>query len=137
MCLILDANKYGDFLNPQNQDMEPVRRWVATNGRLAYSPTEKMQSELNRHNKMRTQFGLYREANKLKLIPSDDVSRVMDGLGDLKSDDPHIIALAQVAGVKLLVSSDINLHFDFKQIIGGNIYQAKQHEHLLQRDLCP
>ena len=86
---------------------------------------------------MRAQFDRYRETNKLKLIPSDKVGRVMDGLRNLQSDDPHIIALAQVAGVRLLVSGDINLHSDFKQIIGGSIYQTREHEHLLKRDLCP
>ncbi len=138
MCLILDTNKYGDFLTPENRDMEPVRKWVRTgNGKIAYSPTEKMQSELNRHNKMREQFDRYRETDKLKLVPSDKVRRVMDGLRDLQSDDPDIIALAQVAGVRLLVSGDTNLHTDFKQIIGGNIYQTKGHQHLLKRDICP
>ena len=138
MCLILDTNKYGDFLTPTNRDMEPVRKWMQTgNGKIAYSPTEKMQSELNRHNRMREQFDRYRETDKLKLVPSDKVRRVMDGLRDLQSDDPDIIALAQVAGIRLLVSGDTNLHADFKQIIGGNIYQTKRHQHLLKRDLCP
>ena len=138
MCLILDTNKYGDFLTPTNRDMEPVRKWMQTgNGKIAYSPTEKMQSELNRHNRMREQFDRYRETDKLKLVPSDKVRRVIDGLRDLQSDDPDIIALAQVAGIRLLVSGDTNLHADFKQIIGGNIYQTKRHQHLLKRDLCP
>lgn len=138
MCLILDTNKYGDFLDPENRDMEPVRTWMrARNGKIAYSPTEKMQSELSRHNKMREQFERYRESGKLKLVPSDNVTMVMNGLRDLLSDDPHILALAQVAGVKLLVSGDINLHMDFKKIIGGNIYQSERHQHLLRRDLCP
>ena len=107
------------------------------NGKIAYSPTEKMQSELNRHNKMREQFDRYRETDKLKLVPPDKVRRVMDDLRDLQSDDPDIIALAQVAGVRLLVSGDTNLHADFKQIIGGNIYQTKGHQRLLKKDLCP
>lgn len=72
MCLILDTNKYGDFLTPENRDMEPVRKWMQTgNGKIAYSPTEKMQSELNRHSRMREQFDRYRETDKLKLVPSD------------------------------------------------------------------
>ena len=138
MCLILDTNKYGDFLTPGNQDMKPVRKWMQTgNGKIAYSPTEKMQRELNRHDKMKEQFKRYREMGKLQLVPSDKVRRVMGGLRDLQSDDPDIIALAQVAGVRLLVSGDTNLHADFKQIIGGNIYQTRGHRRLLKRDLCP
>ena len=47
MCLILDTNKFGDFLDPENRDMEPVRMWMRLGkGKMAYSPTEKMQSEL-------------------------------------------------------------------------------------------
>ena len=89
MCLILDTNKYGDFLTPENRDMEPVRKWMRTGkGKIAYSPTEKMQRKLNRHNRMREQFDRYRETDKLKLVPSDKVRRVMDGLRDLQSDDP-------------------------------------------------
>lgn len=42
MCLVLDTNKYGDFLEPENQDMEPIRKWMKTkNGKIAYSPTDK------------------------------------------------------------------------------------------------
>ena len=33
--------------------------------------------------------------------------------GDLRSDDPHIIALANVSGARLLYSDDRNLHQDF------------------------
>ena len=106
-------------------------------GKIAYSPTEKMQSGLNRHLRMRERFDRYRESNKLKLVPSDKVRSVMDSLQDLQSDDPHIIALAKVAEVRLLVSGDTNLHADFKKITGGNIYQTKAHQHLLRRDLCP
>jgi len=138
MCLILDTNKYGDFLDPENRDMEPVRRWMRLGkGKMAYSPTEKMRSELNRHSRMREQMDRFRETDKLKLVPSDEVTKAMNGLPDLQSDDPHIIALATVAGVKLLVSGDTNLHIDFKNIVGGNIYQTRSLQHLLKRDLCP
>ena len=138
MCLILDTNKYGDFLASENQDMEPVRNWMKTrNGKIAYSPTEKMEKELNRHNKMREQFDRYRETDKLKLVPPNEVERAMNSLRDLQSDDPDIIALAQVSEVKLLVSGDENLHTDFKTIVGGKIYQTRSHKRLLRNDLCP
>ena len=106
-------------------------------GKIAYSPTEKMERELNRHSKMREQFDRYRETDKLKLVPPNEVEQAMNGLEDLQSDDPDIIALAQVSGVSVLVSSDTNLHADFKSIIGGSIYQTRQHTHLLKKDLCP
>ena len=138
MCLILDTNKYGDFLEPKNQDMGPVRNWMRTrNGKIAYSPTENMEKELSRHNKMREQFERYRETDKLRLVPPNEVEQAMNSLPDLRSDDPDIIALAQVSGVKLLVSGDVNLHTDFKRIVGGKIYQTQAHKRLLRNDLCP
>lgn len=138
MCLILDTNKYGDFLTSENQDMEPVRIWMKSrDGKIAYSPTEKMERELNRHSKMREQFDRYRETDKLKLVPPNEVEQAMNSLQGLQSDDPDIIALAQVSGVNVLVSSDTNLHADFKQIIRGSVYQTQKHKHLLKKDLCP
>lgn len=138
MCLILDTNKYGDFLASENHDMEPVRNWMKTkSGKMAYSPTEKMERELKRRSKMREQFDRYREADKLKLVPPNEVEQAMSSLRDLQSDDPDIIALAQVSRVRLLVSGDMNLHADFKSIIKGKIYQTKAHRRLLRRDLCP
>lgn len=141
MCLILDANKYSDFLNPNNQDMKPVRDWVENlRGKIAYAPTQKMESELNEHKKMRKKFDDFRQAGRIKLFSKDKVQSAMKNLQNLKSDDPHIIALAQVSGVKLLVSGDTNLHKDFSNrnlIKKGSIYQTKEHKHLLKRDLCP
>ena len=64
-----------------------------------------------------------------------------------KSNDPHIIALAQVSGARLLYSNDKNLRDDFKDtklVNGGKIYSTLQdkrfsdaHKRLLaRRDLC-
>ncbi len=37
MCLILDTNSL--FLDPNNEDMKPVRKWVDDkSGKIAYSP---------------------------------------------------------------------------------------------------
>ena len=73
MCLILDANKYSDFLNPEDKDMQPVRTWINNGGKLAYAPTEKFEFELNRAEKMKSQFAVYRERGKVKLFEKKDV----------------------------------------------------------------
>lgn len=138
MCLILDTNMYGLFLISDNEDMKPVRDWIDNKtGKIAYSPTDKMKDELDRYPKMQNRFDQYRQAGKLKAFPREDVEREKNRLPPLQSDDPDIIALAQVSGVRLLVSGDQNLHADFKQIVGGSIYQTQQHTHLLKRDICP
>lgn len=138
MCLILDANKYSNFLNPNNEDMYPVKNWIENkNGKIVYARINKMEKELDSYPPMREQFNIYRDAGKLKIIALDEVEEAQNNLPQLKSDDPHIIALAKVAGVKLLVSGDKNLHQDFKKIVGGKIYQTEKNKHLLNKDTCP
>ena len=138
MCLILDTNKYGDFLN-HKPDMEPVRKWVEGKGRIAYSPTKKFEEELNRAPNMKMKFIEYRQANRIKDIPKEKVEKMEKTLSNLKSDDPHIIALALVANVKLLVSADKNLQKDFMSIIGGRVYDKgiSGYKKLLEKHKCP
>ena len=138
MCLILDTNRYGLFLDPTNEDMKPVRNWVdEKNGKIAYSPVGKMKDELEKYPKMRRQFEQYSRAGKLKNFLVEAVEQRKESLPSLRSDDPDIIALAQVSRVRLLVSNDENLHADFKTIVKGKIYQTSAHKRLLRNDLCP
>ena len=137
MCLILDANMFGAFLNSENDDMKPVRRWMEKSGKIAYSPAGKLKQELDDYPKARTLFRAYDQRGKLKSFSADDVKEKEASLGGLRSNDPHVIALAKVSKVRLLVSSDQRLHEDFKEIVGGSVYQKKNHQHLLTDDLCP
>ena len=139
MCLILDANMFGAFLDRDNEDMAPVRNWLdSRNGKIAWSPTSKMRRELKRYGKkMEDEFRRYGDAGKLKRIDKATVERAKERLPKLRSDDPEIIALARASGVSLLVSADRNLHADFKRIIGGSIYQTRRHRRLLRPDVCP
>ncbi len=135
MCLILDANKYGDFLNPKNEDMRPVRKWIEEKGKIAYSPTNRFENELTAG--MKEQFVQYREAGKIKSFNRNKVENRQHALSHLTSNDPHIIALALVANVYLLVSGDKDLHEDFKKTIpNGKIYQNRNHKKLLSRNSC-
>ena len=82
----------------------------------------------------------YDRAGLLKIVKIGDVVKREKKLIESKSllsNDSHIIALALVAEVKLLVSADKDLHHDFKEIVGGKVYQNKRHKHLLRRDTCP
>ena len=138
MCLILDTNKYGDFIN-EHEDMKPVRNWINNKrGKIAYSPTEKFERRIKKVPAMKELFGQYRKSQKLKQIDKDEVNRAKKNiLGKLKSDDSHIIALAIVAKVKLLVSGDKALIEDFDKIIKGKTYQYKKHKRLLTPNTCP
>ena len=138
MCLILDANKFSNFLDPNDTDMLPVRNWIEnSNGKIVYSKTEQLESELNRHGKMNRWIRTYRRLNKLKYVHAELVKQKEKNLPELESNDSHIIALAIVAKTKILVSGDKKLHTDFKKIVKGKIYQTRNHEHLLHDNLCP
>ncbi|HBP53606.1 MAG TPA: hypothetical protein DD643_04335 [Synechococcus sp. UBA8638] len=63
----------------------------------------------------------------------NDKTKEVKKRDDLQSDDPHIIALAQVSGARLLFSNDRALHKDFKNsdIINnprGKIYSTMENQ---------
>ena len=140
MCVILDVNNIGKFNEPADEDMKPVWNWLdRQNGKIAYSNTKKFEEEWEKGGGIQLRRELQRR-NKLKEIPAQDVQEKADELeGKIESDDPHIIALAIIANVKVLVSNDRTLHEDFKNrdLVGGRVYQTKSHSRLLRKDTCP
>ena len=138
MCIILDTNLYRDFNNLDNEDMQPVRDWIdRKNGKIAYSPVGKIKQELEKSKNMIGKFRRYKRDKKLIEFSKEEVEQAKKGLKGLTSDDPGIIALAQISSVKLLATRDKNLQGDFKKIIKGKVYQTKKHKHLLRKDTCP
>ena len=155
MCVILDANMFGEFKNQDNEDMQPVWNWLdKKNGKIIYSDTEKFKSEWLKGG-MKEQMRTLTQAGKLKYVPAQEVEKKADELRDkIKSDDPHIIALAMIEKVKVLIvqrlpdtprtgkrrnprGADPKLQEDFKKLVGGNVYITKSHSHLLTKDTCP
>ena len=140
MCVILDANMFSEFKDQDNEDMQPLWNWLENkNGKIAYTNTRKFDEEWERGG-VTDLIKLLKQAEKLKEIPAPDVQEKENELrGKIVSDDPHIIALAIVADVTVLVSSDQALHRDFKNrnLVGGKVYQNKKHARLLTKDTCP
>lgn len=138
MCIILDSNCFSKFNDKNDKDMGPVRTWVyKLNGKIAYSPTKKFRNEFNKGSI--DYVGLNR-AGKLKLVTEGVEEKEKELEGAIKSDDPHIIALAVVADVKVLVTKDKDLINDFTNrefITHGKVYQRAEHAHLLNRLRCP
>lgn len=137
MCVILDADSYGDFLDPQNANLRPLRKWMRDRGKLVYTPTRKMRNELEKCEGMKKRLVEYTQAGRIKEVEKDEVDAREAELRGLSSNDGHIVALAIVARVKVLVSRDRNLHEDFKRMVKGRVYQNEKHQHLLRRDTCP
>ena len=138
MCMILDVNRWGDFLG-KKEDMTPIHVWLNKgNGKLLYSNHDKFRELSTKYKRALVQ---YQNVGWARMVPKDKVEREISNINDkrinLKSNDIHILGLAKASGAKVLCSSDKKLHKNFKDVIGGGIYQTKEHGHLLTEDICP
>ena len=146
MCIIVDANKLGEFLaEPAHEDAEPIRRWLHRPrgaGALVYSTEGKFASELG--NEARRKLADYLRAGRARLVPAsrfaEDEAR-LNASGMLRSDDPHVLALARASGARLLYTGDQDLIADFKdrRLIGtprGRIYSGSANANLLTAKVC-
>lgn len=142
MCAILDANTFSKFKDPADEDMEPVWKWLEnSNGKIVYANTQKFEKEWERGGMEHVRDQLMR-AGQLKLVSEGVEEKTTELIDRIGSDDPHIIALALVAGVSVLISyrqGDSDLFTDFKRrdLVHGKVYTRKTHKHLLTKDTCP
>jgi hypothetical protein len=142
MSLIVDANCAATTLCTKPcaafaPVMTAIRNGDAT---LVFGGTKLKREYLRLSSVWRFVVALDR-AGKAKAISDREVDTLQASLeksGSLRSDDPHIIALAKVSGARLLCSLDHDLHFDFlsKQLIDkprGSVYQNSSHALLLKK----
>ena len=141
MCLIVDANVAVQFFCTTDPNSADLRNAVFGNGCcVVYGGY--LREEYEKIDKARRVVLALDRAGKARAIPDGPVEKrtaELKGSGVLNSDDPHIIALAEVSGSRLLHSLDIALHHDFTNpaIINkprGHVYQGSAaHRHLVQR----
>ena len=119
MCIILDANKLGEFLaEPRNKDSDPIHQWLKRQhgrGKIVYSTGGHFAQEIS--GAKRTKLKAYFDAGLAQLIPAERFADDEQGLqdrGDMLSDDPHVLALARASGARLLYTADRKLMRDFK-----------------------
>ena len=141
MCMIVDANRMADFLNPTHEDSEPIHKWLMRGGKIVYSNSGSFESEVSVFERKLVE--LVRDGKAI-LIPEDkfrDEEEALRKSNDLQSDDPHVLALARCARVRLLYTGDSKLISDFKcrKLISnprGKIYSGRSNEDLLDRSVC-
>ncbi len=153
MCAILDANVvhevFGANLPPAGEEFHSR----INSGKLTLVVGGKLLEELERSSRKFKEWVknalLYGRA---RLIDADQVAEQtaqVERDGAYTSDDPHILALAQVSGARLLYSNDAELQKDFKKksLIDnprGKVYPVRRdgaftnvHRKLLaDQDLC-
>ena len=139
MCIILDNSVSGEvFGDGKSEASEAVWRWI--NGiegkgkRLRVVVGGKLTQELNKNRQVRD--WLIRNARRANLMIFDkelvDLKEKEVEDWDLKSNDPHIIALALVSGARLLYSNDLSLQKDFSnaRFVGnpkGKVYTTAKY----------
>lgn len=151
MCAIIDRNAAIELMGPKcpNAGTEFLRR--VEGGKLKVVVGGKLRQELN-STKFRQWIVEALRAGRAESINDDRVNRESTKIrnaGMCQSNDPHIIALAQISGARLLYTNDKDLHTDFKDrrlidIPRGKIYTTNEykefhrnHRRLLDRnDLC-
>ena len=151
MCGILDANVAHEvFGSTRPPAGEKFFDWINTgNGRLVAGGKlleELYQTSARDWAQQAINAGLIRSVNEHKI---NTRTETLQNEGSCSSDDPHVIALAQVSGARLLYSNDNKLSQDFKNkmlIDGprGKVYSTRtdqrftnSHRQLLRKkDLC-
>ena len=162
MCAIVDVNVapevFGDNPPPA---AEKFFEWLERGGgRLVVGG--KLLEELEENSPDFRRWGQAAQlAGKMIIVNEREVetrTRQIEREGAIRSDDPHILALAQVSGARLLYSNDRNLGDDFRdrKLIDnppGRVYTTRRdknaprsqdntkfrrsHRELLKRNVCP
>jgi len=140
MCLIVDANVGNRVFTPTpSADFAPVwnalvaGRAVAIHGGLLSVEYTRLSAVARRLLLELTRQGKVRKADDAAVELATDEFKQQE----INSDDPHILGLARVSGVRLLCSHDERLHADFTNPAllrpKGSIYQTAEHAHLIAR----
>lgn len=142
MCAIVDANIADEVFGSPSQPNEAAQaffRWLdAGRGKLVVAG--KLRQELDR---TRAREWLVQAVSSGRIIRPDN-QRVQDKTdalieaGGYQSNDPHVIALAQESGARLLYSNDGNLQQDFTNpdLVNnppGKVYSTRESTRMTRR----
>lgn len=144
MCVIIDACAFNDVFREPNSDFFPVYDWIINgNGRMVYGGTT-YTAELS---KLKRYIPLIQELSrkgKVVVLSKTNVdkseARVRDLIKSKDFDDPHLIAIVEESGCRIICTldsrsdqyiKDKNLYLKSKK---PSIYRRKSHAHLLNKN---
>ena len=148
MCAIIDANVAGEVFGPNPAPAgKKFLDWIDKGSERLICGDE-LLNELKRIEGFREWAKVALDKGKMRNINEEKVRTRMAEIQQksIRSNDPHILALALASGARLLYSNDKKLHKDFKNpaLIDpvGSIYSAlmkkKDRQKLLdKKGLCP
>ncbi len=138
MCLVIDANVvHKVYPNPQ-LDFLPIYNRI-TSGKATITYGGHLTAEYSRMTEFRKLLRILDQSGHARQLPNADVeaaTHAFEQSGLLRSDDPHVLAVALVGRVRLLCSEDEDLGDDFRdpRILPkprGNVYKRAAHVHLI------
>ena len=144
MCAIVDANVGAEII--KNQPVPASQKFMK--GMFQYRVRLAVGGELRLELAQVGGFAEWAEqllrAGLLFIVNDNEVNDRAEQLRtsrELKSNDAHVLALAQLSGARVLYSRDQNLHSDFKnrKILSppGKIFSNAKHSRLLaKKGLC-
>ena len=123
MCAILDANQAADFANGLSAiHIEQLARWMVDGGKIAVGGY--LSVELARVSKIRGLLTEWERRGQLVKVADDIISGDQEAIASqIRSDDPHVVALLRNSTADVLVTNDHALISDAKDrnLIGRKI----------------
>ncbi|MBI5723073.1 MAG: hypothetical protein HZA50_03865 [Planctomycetes bacterium] len=144
MCLIIDTSLSAMiFQTPTPKEFSPILKWLnSRKGQLVIGG--KNRKEICKVGKALENIAKWKEAGGIIREFSDNkVEAEEKSLPKIRSNDPHVIALARISRARTLCAEDKELEADFTntKIIPspqGMIYKNENHAHLLKHTQgCP
>lgn len=119
MCAIVDANVGAEII--KNQPVSASKMFVKGmfQHRVRLAVGGKLRSELARISGFAEWAAQLNRAGLLFSVNDNEVNDRAEQLrisGELKSNDAHVLALAQLSGARVLYSRDQCLHSDFTMV---------------------
>lgn len=143
MCLIVDECVAKDVFAPRPtraNNFAPVHKALSSSRAVAVVGGRLWRKYQERISSLIDVLAQYEKKGALRRIDDariDALEREVVDEARLVSDDPHIIALARGTRVRLLCSTDADLHKDFtnRRILDppGSVFQKPAHAHLIQK----
>ena len=140
MCVILDVHILHKVFPEPDVHHKPIYRALADgSARIVYGGY--IIEEYRRTAKFWKFLKLLDQSGAARQVSSTDVARRTAHLhasGVCRSNDSHVLALAQISGARLLCSDDDDLCFDFRdrRILRnprGSVYRKASHAPLIRR----
>lgn len=114
MCVVIDADTFSEVSESNNQNFEPLRKWIERDGHTVIHGGSRYKEELSNHGKFRRYLkGLDKvgRAHKLDDKDVDDTQNFLENKFVLASyNDHHIVAILFISGCMVVSSHDQGFH---------------------------